>query len=79
MDENTHDLFLEWRDIPKDEMCHTCGGSGRASYGNTSTWKGGIGGQAMRVDICDQCWGTGNITRKGVNLKELMRKGGHNE
>ena len=63
--------FLEWRNLTKEEVCVSCLGSGVKTYGNTTTWKGGIGGQALTNDICNDCWGTGSKINKGVNLKEL--------
>lgn len=52
--------FLRRRGIgPHEEPCHECGGRGVKSYGCTSTWRGGPGGQAITTDVCDQCWGSG--------------------
>ena len=61
--------MLEWRDIDPRDCCQTCGGCGSKTYGNTSTWRNGIGGQMMTRDICDRCWGSGNINHPWVNLK----------
>jgi DnaJ-class molecular chaperone len=41
--------------------CEMCSGSGIQTYGNTSTWRHGIGGQAMTPDVCDRCWGSGSV------------------
>lgn len=51
--------------------CARCTGLGRRTYGSTATWRGGIGGQAMTPDVCDECWGSGDAMRLGVNLKAL--------
>lgn len=72
------ELFLEYRGIyNKDDACKSCHGSGIVSYGSTSTWRGGIGGCAMTNDICDKCWGSGSITRKGINLRVLFNAQSH--
>ncbi len=64
---------LAWRGIErKEDVCPRCFGSGKVVYGNTTTWRGGIGGQVMTNDVCDECWGSGDITKKGANLRELV-------
>jgi len=62
--------MLQWRSV--ESPCPKCHGSGVRTYGSTATWRGGIGGQAMTVDACDQCWGSGDEHRKGADLRELM-------
>ena len=62
-----HYIFVEIPEFP----CKRCGGRGRRAYGSTSTWSGGIGGQMITGDVCDSCWGTGDATRKGANLRML--------
>ncbi len=62
--------FLEWRDIKK--VCggtSGCGGTGRKCYGSGSTWHGGTSGQVATEDICDRCWGSGDVDRPGANLR----------
>ena len=59
---------LEWRDI--ETPCEQCGGTGRHTYGSTSTWRGGIGGCAMTSGVCDRCWGSGDEHRHWGNLRE---------
>lgn len=56
-----YEFALEWRciDPMADKVCKRCYGAGTTVYGSTSTWRGGIGGQAMTADVCDQCWGSG--------------------
>jgi DnaJ-class molecular chaperone len=63
--------FLKWRNIPFNSVCNKCSGSGVFLYSNTSTWRGGLGGQALTYDVCDSCWGSGNIEKKGFDLKKL--------
>lgn len=54
-----------------EEACKKCGGSGKVMYGSTSTWRGGIGGSAMTSGVCDSCWGSGCLLRKGTDLRQL--------
>ena len=61
---------LEWRGI-EGEPCSVCSGSGVRNYGSTSTWRGGIGGQAFTADVCDGCWGSGDAKRPWTNLRKL--------
>ena len=66
--------MLEWRGIDRsagDEPCPNCGGSGVKIYGDTSTWRKGIGGQMITADVCDKCWGSGNAKNPWINLREL--------
>src|SRR5512138_3331028 len=64
--------ILSWRGICEHETpCKRCGGSGVASYGSTSTWRGGVGGAAMTSDVCDLCWGSGVAERPWTNLRAL--------
>lgn len=62
--------MLEIRNIEKP--CHKCSGFGVITYGDTSTWRGGIGGQSTTADICDHCWGSGDDIRHWMNLKTLF-------
>lgn len=62
--------FLEIRGI--DTPCKACGGMGVRSYGCTSTWKGGIGGQMITPGTCDKCWGSGDANSPGVNLRQVV-------
>lgn len=53
--------FLEMRGIERrEDACPECVGVGVKSYSSTATWRGGIGGQAFTMDVCDKCWGSGN-------------------
>ncbi len=56
-------IRLEWRGIDEGCECAECTGSGVKLYGDTSTWQRGIGGQAMTMDVCDHCWGSGDKDR----------------
>ena len=71
----THEEFeeraLAWRNI--ETLCKKCGGAGGFSYGNTATWMGGIGGSMVTWGTCNLCWGSGDSTRPGVNLKQTMQ------
>lgn len=51
--------------------CTSCGGFGERTYGSTSTWRGGIGGQSITVGVCDKCWGTGRSDKSGADLRQL--------
>ncbi len=67
--------FFNWRGIDNvNNVCEACQGSGKKTYANTTTWRGGIGGQALTSDVCDECWGSGDIENKGADLRELFRK-----
>lgn len=67
----TYSRFLHWRGV--EEPCDTCSGSGVRAYANTATWHGGMGGASITHDVCDQCWGTGDKHRKGVDLRAMER------
>ncbi len=67
------DRALLWRGINSSHVCPECEGSGSKLYGNTTTWMGGVGGQTMRRDVCNECWGTGDLGRPGANLRKLMQ------
>jgi hypothetical protein len=69
------ETMLRWRNIESEEdACIGCGGSGVKTYANTTTWRGGMGGQALTSDVCDKCWGSGNKHRPWANLKEITKK-----
>lgn len=54
-----------------DTVCTKCHGFGVRTYGDTTTWRGGIGGQSITRDVCDHCWGTGDEHKKGTDLRKL--------
>ena len=62
--------FLEFRGV--ETPCPGCNGIGVKTYGNTSTWMGGIGGSAMTNGVCDKCWGSGDENKKWMNLRSVM-------
>ena len=62
-----HAAILQYRGV--DFPCKRCQGLGVRAYGDTSTWRHGIGGQAITGGVCDECWGTGDINRKGYDLR----------
>lgn len=65
--------MLRWRGIRRvEDACRTCRGSGIRMYGNTATWRGGIGGAQCTNDVCDACWGSGDRMRAGPNLRQLQ-------
>lgn len=70
--EKFHYYFLQTRGI--ENPCKGCGGYGVKTYGNSSTWSHGIGGQVMTSDVCDECWGSGDANEKWVDLHKLRLK-----
>lgn len=67
-----YDDMLNWRGIDRsngDKPCKSCGGSGVRLYGSSTTWRGGIGGQVMTSDTCDECWGSGIEGKPLRNLR----------
>ena len=71
------DDMLKWRGIERelgDKPCGSCSGSGVRVYGSTSTWRGGIGGQAVTSDVCDTCWGSGNQSKPWTNLRQKAQE-----
>lgn len=61
--EQLTESFLDWRGIDPEHACKRCGGSGTRAYGDTSTWRGGVGGQMITSGPCDKCWGSGDEYR----------------
>jgi hypothetical protein len=59
----------DWRGL--ENICSRCGGCGKRSYGSTSTWRGGMGGSSVTVDICDRCWGSGEDQKPWLDLRKL--------
>ena len=54
--------------------CDTCAGYGWRQYSHGSTWRGGMGTAAFCADVCDQCWGSGDANRQGMNLRLMEAK-----
>lgn len=69
--EFTLEHFLQARGV-RGNACERCRGLGCYWYGNTATWRGGVGGAAMTRDVCDVCWGSGDKGRPFTNLREWM-------
>jgi hypothetical protein len=68
------ETMLQWRGIEDEkEVCPECDGSGVKTYPNTTTWKGGFGGQALTKDVCNKCWGSGNSFKPWVDLSDLFQ------
>lgn len=61
--DSINERLMEWRGLEAERVCRKCGGSGKVAYGSTATWRGGIGGQAITVDVCDRCWGSGDSAK----------------
>lgn len=61
--------FLRLRGV--ETPCPRCQGLGTKTYGSTSTWRGGMGGSTMTKDVCDECWGSGDMYQHGDNLREM--------
>ena len=64
-------VILATRDIDIADACKDCAGAGVKTYGSTSTWHGGIGGQAMTNDVCNKCWGSGNKNKPWPSHREF--------
>lgn len=62
-----HNTMVGYRGIV--DACVRCGGWGVCTYGNTSTWRSGIGGNALTNDVCDRCWGSGDEKRPWPSRK----------
>ena len=63
----TTEQFVEqaqlWRGVDPEHACSRCGGAGTRAYGDTSTYRGGVGGQMITNGPCDKCWGSGDEHR----------------
>ena len=57
-------------DFP-DDACPRCKGTGVRLYPDTTTWRGGVGGQIVTRDVCDKCWGSGDRNVKWADLRKL--------
>lgn len=65
------EMLLSERGIVNGDQCEQCLGHGKRLYANTSTWGYGIGGQAMTLDVCDKCWGSGSRSHTWPSHKEF--------
>lgn len=52
--------------------CVTCTGTGVRSYSSSAGWRSGAAGQTVTTDVCNDCWGTGDALRLGVNLRVAL-------
>ena len=70
-DDPTYSLkhFLRLRGV--QDPCPKCKGLGSYNYPSGATWRGGMGTCAFQHDICDQCWGTGDVHRIGTDIRKL--------
>jgi hypothetical protein len=68
--EQRTEILLSWRNVT--DPCETCSGSGVRTYSTTATWRYNcIGGSMCTTDVCDRCWGTGDLHRRGADLRYL--------
>jgi hypothetical protein len=68
--EQRTEMLLSWRNVT--DPCETCGGSGVRTYSSTATWRYNcLGGAMCTTAVCDRCWGTGDLHRKGADLRDL--------
>lgn len=67
-DDDALKQFLRWRGVRSP--CPKCNGRGCYQYGHGSTWRGGMGTASMAWDVCNVCWGTGDESRTGVDLRK---------
>ncbi len=72
--EETLGEFLNKYHRDVDSRCPDCHATGIKTYGNSTTWVGGIGGQALTPAICDRCWGSGDLLTPGTDLKEIQKR-----
>ncbi len=54
-----------------DDACLRCKGTGVRLYPDTTTWRGGVGGQIVTKGVCDECWGSGDRNVKWADLRKL--------
>ena len=63
--------FLSQRGV--NYACTRCNGLGTITYGSGSTWRGGVGGAVMTIDVCNHCWGSGDEFKKWPSHKLLKK------
>lgn len=69
------ELEKVWKARGVKTPCSKCNGLGTVMYSDGSTWrKSGMATQSCERDVCDQCWGTGCLSRVGVNLLEQEQR-----
>lgn len=65
------ELIQRQRRIYVENVCKRCAGTGTTIYGNTSTYWHSIGGAAMRRDVCEVCWGSGDESAPWPSHREF--------
>lgn len=53
--------------------CPMCKGAGGIVYASGATWRGGMGTASMEYDVCDQCWGSGDVANPWTDLRKLEK------
>jgi hypothetical protein len=56
------------------DPCETCHGLGVKMYSSTATYWGGMGGAAMRRDLCDTCWGSGDKHHQFFDVRKYREE-----
>lgn len=73
MSSTPDDFTRIWRLRGVEVPCPNCKGLGTVMYGSGSTWRGGVGTASCERDVCDKCWGTGDLHRIGVDLRKMEK------
>lgn len=74
-----YDLALQERGFMRGradpDCCLKCHGLGVYFYSTTATWRDDnfIAGQAITRDVCDECWGSGSMSRPWPSHREFER------
>lgn len=67
--------FLSARHI--SNPCTKCMGFGKIYYGNSATWRildsAMLSSAVVTLDVCNECWGSGDIDNPFTNLLELEK------
>lgn len=66
--------FLAFRNLEPEDACPACGGAGGQTYGNTSTWRRGFGGNMLTWAVCDQCWGSGHKDNPWLSHRQFQQQ-----
>jgi hypothetical protein len=72
-EEALREVLIYQRDVDPDDACRGCRGWGRKAYPDTTTWRGGAGGQSITSGVCDECWGSGDPARPWADLRKVER------
>jgi len=54
-----------------EHPCPRCSGEGLRCYNNGSGWRGGVSFSKPTIDLCDECWGSGDAETPFRNLREF--------